>query len=145
MYPQMQQQRIMLEALGPDGMSSDEEVITPEGKKYFILVSKWRAPFLTPWLRIFDSLYLRHRNQQEHGDQRGCLPRKRYASTRVSTSQKWVPGLPVNAYRLDWLEQQLDVANVVHPSPEQLYTHDPLLAQYVLTPHAILITDLTSC
>ena len=134
-YPQMQPQRIMLEALGPEGMSSEEEVQTPqEGKKYFILVPKWRAAALTPWLRIFDSLYLRNRTQEAHGDQRGTLPRKRYACARESTSQKWVPGLPINAYRSDWLERQLDVTNIVRPSPEQLYTHDPLVAQYVLIP-----------
>ena len=127
----------MLEDLGPEGMSSDEEVTTPEGKKYFILIPRWRAPVLTPWLRIFDSLYLRHRNQREHGDQRGCMPRKRYACAKESTSRKWVPGLPINAYRSDWLEHQLDIANVVHPSAERPYTHDPLLIQYVLTPYFI--------
>ena len=144
-YPQMQPQRIMLEALGPEGMSSDEEVkTTSEGKKYFILVLKWRAAALTPWLRVFDSLYLRNRHQEAHGDQRGFLPRKRYACSKQSTSRKWVPGLPINAYRTDWLEQQLDIANVVHPSPEQLYTHDPLLAQYVLALYVISLVDLTS-
>ena len=128
----------MLEALGPDGMSSDEEETTAEGKRYTILAPRWRAAVLTPWLRVFDCLYLRYRNQQAHGDQRGSMPRKRYASQRQSTSIKWVPGLPYNAYRSDWLEQQLDVANVVHPSDEQPYTHDPFVTQYVLPPQVIL-------
>lgn len=124
----------MLEELGPDGMSSDEEINTPQGKQYLILVPKWRAHVLTPWLRIFDSLYLRHRNRPENGDQRGCLPRRRNASARESTSQKFVPDLPVNAYRAEWLEQQLDVRNIVHPSPSRPYTHDPALAQCVFIP-----------
>lgn len=127
----MQSQVRMLEELGPDGMSSDEEVNTPQGKQYVVLVPRWRAPVLTPWLRVFDSLYLRHRNRAEHGDQRGSLPRRRNASARESTSQKFVPGLPVNAYRAEWLEQQLDIRNVIHPSPSRPYTHDPALAQCV--------------
>jgi len=127
----------MLEALGVDGMSSDEEVRTQEGKNYFILVSKWRAPVLGPWLRIFDSLYLRHRNREAHGDQRGCLPRRRIVSAKQSTSQKFVPSLPINAYRVDWLEQQLDVPNIVHPAAPQQYTHDSQISEYVLSPLTI--------
>jgi hypothetical protein len=133
----------MLEALGVEGMSSDEEVMTPEGKKYLILAPNWRAPVLTPWLQVFDSLYLRHRIQQAHGDQRGCMPRKRYACNRLSSSRKWVPGLPINTYRSDWLDQQLDLPNLVYPSPERPYTHDPVLAQYVLAFHFISLMDLT--
>lgn len=124
----------MLEELGPDGMSSDEETNTPQGKQYLILVPKWRAPMLGAWLRVFDCLYLRHCNRVENGDQRGCLPRKWIASTKQSTSQKFVPGLPVNAYGVEWLEQRLDVPNIIHPSPPRPYTHDPALAQCVFVP-----------
>jgi len=69
LYPQMEPQRRMLEDLGVDDMSSDEEVKGREGKQYLILALRWRAPALTFWLRIFDSLYLHHRNREEHGDQ----------------------------------------------------------------------------
>lgn len=141
----MAPQRRMLEDLGVEGMSSDEEVKTQEGTRYLVLIPKWRAPVLTPWLRIFDALYLRYRNQRVHGDQRGCLPRRRNASAKESTSRKFVPGLPVNAYRTDWLEQQFDIANIVHPAPAQQYTHDPALAEYVLIPPAIFPTSLTFC
>ena len=133
---QMKSQVRMLEELGADGMSSDEEMSTPQGKQYLILVPKWRAPVLTPWLRVFDSLYLRNRNQAQNGDQRGSLPRRRNSSAKESLSQSFVPGLPVNAYRAEWLEQQLDVRNVVHPGPPRPYTHDPALAQCVLSPIA---------
>lgn len=141
----MAPQRRMLEDLGIDGMSSDEEVKTPEGTQYLTLVPKWRAPVLTPWLRIFDSLYLYHRNQAEHGDQRGCLPRRRNASAKESASRKFVPGLPINAYRVDWLERQLDVPNVVHPAAEQPYTHDPGLVECVFVSPVTFPTSLTSC
>jgi hypothetical protein len=138
----MEPQRRMLEDLGVDGMSSDEEVPTDEGKQYISLVPKWRAPVLAFWLRVFDSLYLRHRNQAEHGDQCGCLPRKRITTAKESTSRKFVPGLPINAYRADWLDQQLDIPNVVHPSPAEPYVHDPQLTQYVLVPPINFSTSL---
>jgi hypothetical protein len=129
----MAQQRRMLEDLGVDGMSSEEEVQVPgEGKRYVVLVPTWRAAIITPWLRVFDSLYLRYRTLAQHGDQRGCMPRRRCASRKESTSDRFVPGLPINAYRADWLTLQLDVANTVHPSAEQLYNHDDQLVQYVL-------------
>ena len=144
-HPQMGPQRRMLEALGINGMSSDEEVTTPQGVKYFILAPRWRAPVITPWLRVFDSLYLRHRYQAAYGDQRGCMPHERSGCTKQSTSSMFVPGLPINAYRPDWLEQQLDVTNVVHPSARQSYTHDPQLAQCVLIPPIPLLIRFTSC
>lgn len=135
-------QRRLLEDLGVDGMSSDEEVRTSAGKRYVILIPKWRAPVLAPWLRVFDSLYLHHRNRAEHGDQRGCMPRRREASAKESTSDRFVPGLPINAYRCDWLELQMDIPNIVHPSDPHTYTHDPQLAQYVLVPAITFPTSL---
>ena len=144
MYPQMAPQRRMLEELGIDGMSSDEEVYTPEGKKYRALSPRWRAPAVGFWLRIFDGLYLHHRNQEEHGDQCGCLPRTRCGPIKESSSRKFVPGLPINAYKTDWLEQQFDVANIVHPSEERPYVHDPQLAQCVLVRPIVFPPRLTS-
>jgi len=136
-------QRRLLEDLGVDGMSSDEEVTANEGKRYFILIPKWREPVLAPWLRVFDSLYLRHRNRAEHGDQRGCMPRRRELSSKESTSERFVPGLPINTYRTDWLERQIDIPNIVHPSDLQPYTHDPELVQYVPISSIMFPTSLT--
>ena len=127
----------MLEALGIDGMSSDEEEKVSSGIQYRIRTPRWRAPILTPWLRIFDALYVYHRTENDDGDRRGALPRRRVATTLESTSRKFVSNLPINAYRTDWLEEQLDVANVVHPTPAAKYTHDPQLAQYVLPLHCL--------
>ncbi|KAF9642160.1 hypothetical protein BDM02DRAFT_3105986 [Thelephora ganbajun] len=137
-YPQMAPQQQMLEVLGVDGMSSDEEEKVEDGIQYQILTPRWRAPMLTPWLRMFDAIYRHHRLEDNASDMRGSLPRRRVATSSESTSKRFVPGLPINAYRTDWLEGQLDIANVVHPAPGAKYTHDPQLAQYVLTPCHIL-------
>ena len=69
-------QRRLLEQLGTDGMSSDEREDTETGKQYRIYVPKWRAPILTPWVRVFDLLYLHRRMGDDSGDQRGNLPRR---------------------------------------------------------------------
>lgn len=123
-----------LEELGAEGMSSDEEVDTPEGKKYYILAPQWRSPSLVPWLRVFDSLYLRYLNRPNRQDKRGCMPRQRYASGRQSTSRMFVPGLPLNAYGEDWLGAHPDPRNDVHPTGIRPYTHDHQLAECVLVP-----------
>ena len=118
----------MLEELGIDGMSSDEEEVVNGRKRYLILPPEWRAPYLGPWLRVFDGLCMYHRLECEATDGRGRRPRDRVATNRVSTSRKFVAGLPTNAYRDSWLDKQLDVKNIVHPGPKQGYSHDPALA-----------------
>ena len=127
----MEPQRRMLEALGIDGMSSDEEEKVSNGVQYRIITPRWRAPALALWLRVFDAIYIHHRTQNDDRDQRGALPRRRVATTLQSTSKKFVSGLPINAYKTEWLEEQLDIANIVHPTEVITYTHDPQLSQCV--------------
>ena len=119
----------MLEALGVDGMSSDEEEKVQDGIQYRILTPGWRAPMLTPWLRMFDAIYRHYRLENHANDMRGAFPRRRVATSAESASRRFVAGLPINAYRTTWLERQLDIANRVHPAPTAKYTHDPQLAQ----------------
>ena len=133
-YPQMEPQRRMLDELGIDGMSSDEGEKVNNGIQYRIYAPRWRARMVTPWLRVFDSLYLDYRMGDNSGDQRGTLPRRRVPTRLESSSRKYVPGLPINAYRTDWLEEQLDITNLVHPAPAKRYQHDPDLFQYVSFP-----------
>ena len=126
------EQRRLLEAFGVDGMSSDEEEKVHDGIQYRALVPRWRAPMVTPWLRMFDSIYRYYRLEDNPGDMRGAMPRRRVPSAIMSTSKRFVPGLPLNAYALNWLEEQLDIANSVHPGPNVTYSHDPKLSEYVL-------------
>ena len=121
----------MLDDLGIDGMSSDEEERFEEGVQYRILMPKWRSPTLTPWLRQFDDIYLYYRHEKNSLDMRGTFPRRRLPSPFWSSSRKFVAGLPFNAYRTEWLEEQLDIPNIVHPVPPITYSHDPALSQQV--------------
>jgi hypothetical protein len=128
----MEPQQQMLEALGINGMSSDEEETVSNGIQYQIRPPRWRAPMVTPWLRMFDSIYIYHRTENNDGDRRGSMPRRQVSTTVESTSRKFVSGLPINAYKIEWLEEQLDLVNVVHPTSPIDYEHDPDLAQCVL-------------
>lgn len=119
----------MLKDLGVNGMSSDEEERIEGGIQYRILAPRWRAPMLAPWLRTFDAIYRYHRLEDNGNDMRGTLPRRRIPTTVESTSRRFIAGLPINAYKTSWLEEQLDIVNVVHPSPAAKYTHDPQLLQ----------------
>lgn len=125
----MEPQRRLLEQLGIDGMSSDEGENVETGRQYRIYVPRWRAPIITPWVRVFDLLYLLRRTGNDSGDRRGNLPRRRVAGRIASSSTNFVPGLPINAYKVDWLDEQLDVANLVHPSTACQYNHDPDLVE----------------
>jgi hypothetical protein len=119
----------MLDDMGVDGMSSDEEERVEGSVQYRILAPRWRSPTLTPWLRMFDMLHQHHRLEDNSQDMRGAFPRRRVPGSASSNSKRFVPGLPINVYRTEWLERQLDVPNVVHPAPAAVYSHDPQLAE----------------
>jgi hypothetical protein len=131
----MEPQREMLMALGVDGMSSDEEQRVPSGVQYRILTPRWRSSTVTYWLRMFDKVHLYHRLEHGTNDMRGCLPRTRVPTSIESESRRFVPGLPLNAYKESWLHEQLDVPNLVHPTPSVILRHDEVLSMYVLPSH----------
>jgi hypothetical protein len=125
----MELQRRMLDGLGVDGMSSDEEERFEGSIQYRILVPRWRSQILIPWLRMFDILHQHYRLEDNSKDMRGALPQRRVPGSSWSASRRFVPGLPMNVYRTEWLEGQLDIPNVVHPAPPAAYLHDPQLAE----------------
>ena len=136
-YTQMEPQRKMLVDLGVNGMSSDEEEKVLDGVQYRIQLPRWRAPNLTAWLRMFDAIHQYYRFENGANDMCGSLPRRRVATSTESQSRKFVSGLPINAYKASWLEEQLDVSNIVHPTPEIRYWHDENLIQYVLASNRV--------
>jgi hypothetical protein len=127
----METQRRMLDDLGVDGMSSDEEEEVEGNVQYRILAPRWRSATLTPWLRVFDVLHQQRRLEKNSNDKRGAFPRRRVAPPvwTWSASKRFVEGLPINAYRTEWLEEQLDITNKVHPTAAEVYQHDPHLVQ----------------
>lgn len=140
----------MLEFLGIDGMSSDEGD-SPENEgavddvEYRILEPLWRAPQVTPWLRMFDSIYrlFRRKGQADVGP--GAFPRRRKSTGVKSKSLKFVPGLPINMYDQGWLEgdmmRKYDLCPTALPYD---FTHDENIMEYVVQPIALHCTNLGS-
>lgn len=116
----------MLERLGVDGMSSDESDsddlprVRRKRVSFKVLTPRWRNPALSDWLHTFDTVGWIHR--RDKGPTRGLHPRHRLHNQRTpkfSNSKKFVPGLPFNAYKTEWLDARLDVDFAVYPEPER--------------------------
>ncbi|KII89497.1 hypothetical protein PLICRDRAFT_175670 [Plicaturopsis crispa FD-325 SS-3] len=120
----------ILQLLGPDGMSSDEEEGPPGTRVFQIYEPRFRADQVTVWLRTFDSIH--HLLRSSAPDLRGNWPRSRNVQEDddndrppLSRSNKFVPGLPVNAYNAEWLRARHDVSYAVRPSQEPFdFNHD---------------------
>ena len=104
-------------------MSSDEERIVGLHPQYDIIEPVWRADIVTAWLRIFDALYSQARLRGLLGNQHGSAPRMRVSSGKQSTSRKFVPGLPRNAYDDVWFESQSHPEYTIQPGPPAQYIH----------------------
>jgi hypothetical protein len=128
-YPGLAAQRKKLADLGVSGMSSDETSDGDGVRRYRILSSPWRSDAVTAWLRFFDASYIRARADGALGSRRGALPRERRTARRQSNSKRFVKGLPKNAYRQEWLNEQIDVANMVRPGPSVSWTHEPSIVE----------------
>ena len=93
--------------------------------RFDVLEPPWRSQNVTAWLRIFDALYTRARREGLYGDQRGSVTRLRVDGVKRSTSEKFVPRLPINAYDKEWFSHQRYTEDTVQPGPQVVYTHDP--------------------
>lgn len=125
-FPELRIHDAILKVLGPDGMSTDEEEIVDGAIVYRILKKPWRAPEVTPWIRVFDVAYRMDRLDPFTRSQ-GSVPRVRRPTERVSQSSKVVSGLPRRAYNQEWLEglslfqrQRLDISDEDH-----VFQHTP--------------------
>lgn len=128
-YPGLSSQREKLEQLGASGMSSDETSDGDGVRRYRILNPQWRSTAVSGWLRYFDALYNRARRERVFGNDRGAFPRDRKNARKESDSMKFVIGLPRNAYKEEWLNNQIDVDNVVQPGPNVTWAHEPAIIE----------------
>lgn len=127
LYPSLVDQRPLLDALGVDGMSSDEEetILGSNVHQYRIYVPRWRSQMVTAWLRIFDHIYIRARSAGVFGHQRGAWPRARVMADNPSGSHHFVPRLPRNAYDDAWFGTLVNASDVIRPGPSAPYFHPP--------------------
>ncbi|KAI0689976.1 hypothetical protein C8T65DRAFT_588268, partial [Cerioporus squamosus] len=123
----------ILERLGIDGMSSDEEDTAAPFKRFRILVKPWRHARVTTFLRTLDALYRLWRATSSQAEKRGSQPRLRYISDKRSTSHA-VSRLPANAYDDVWYGEQSSVEQDNLRAREEPYDfgHDPAIVKYVV-------------
>ena len=77
----------ILQRLGIDGMSSDEEDEGAPFIRYRVLKKTWRSEAVTTFLRALDALHRRYRKTGGSGSKRGSPPRLRCLCPKESTSK----------------------------------------------------------
>ncbi|KAI9433637.1 hypothetical protein H4582DRAFT_1783182, partial [Lactarius indigo] len=90
----------ILDALGSNGMSSDESDVDCNSKRiaYTVVKPDWRHPDLHNWLKVFDQLHHRNHINSWSLDKRGAFPHIRIGSQKVHKKVHVPTGLPINAY-----------------------------------------------
>ncbi|KDR66684.1 hypothetical protein GALMADRAFT_147736 [Galerina marginata CBS 339.88] len=114
----------MLDNLGVDGMSSDESEGEDANETACIVrIPRWRSKALSDWLHVIDRIYILSRRKA--GNRRGSLPHLRiYKDGSFSLKDKFVSGLPKNAYDPEWLSKAQDV---YEKDEEYLFKHENML------------------
>jgi hypothetical protein len=115
----------ILDALGDDGMSTDESFVDSDTHQttYTVTKPEWRHPDLHNWLRVFDHLHHRNHIESWSLDKRGAFPHIRTESQKVHLKSHAPRGLPINAYDPRWIESRetLYLDHVLCPQWEQQY------------------------
>ncbi|KAI9436770.1 hypothetical protein BJY52DRAFT_1130363, partial [Lactarius psammicola] len=119
----------VLDALGVDGMSSDESSFDPHTSQpiYTLVKPSWRHPDLHDWLKVFDQLHHRNHVNSWSLDKRGAFTHIRAGSQKIRQTVHAPPHLPVNAYDPKWLESRetLYVRHVLCPKDPHRFDHPP--------------------
>ena len=113
----------ILDALGNDGMSSDESFVDPDTHQTTYMVTKpeWQHPDLHNWLGVFDQLHHRNHIESWSIDKRGAFPHIRSGSQKVHSKSHAPTGLPINAYDPRWIagRERLYLDHVLCPQMEE--------------------------
>lgn len=98
----------MVEALGADGVSSDEESVADGKKVYHVKVLPYRSKRVLPRVKFIDS-QANHTNGYGNNAS-GTPPRTRIRPDNPQESSRKPPvGWPRNFYKVGWLEELLDI------------------------------------
>jgi len=115
----------ILDALGDDGMSTDESFVDPDTHQttYKVTKPEWRHPDLHNWLKVFNQLHHRSHIESWSLDKRGTFPHIRARSQKVHRKSHVPTGLPIDTYDPKWIESRecLYLDHVLCPQREQRY------------------------
>jgi hypothetical protein len=121
-YSPLRKHLDILDALGTNGMSSDESDVDPDSNRttYTVVKPSWRHPDLHNWLKVFDQLHHRKHINSWSMDKRGAFTHIRAGSQKVREAVHAPSGLPINAYDPKWLDsrESLYVRHVLCPKEE---------------------------
>jgi len=93
----------MLEAMGPDGVSSDEEVMVNNRKEYHIKILPHRSTQVLSRIKYIDD-HANHTNGYGNSAS-GTPPRTRIRPENPEESRRKAPiGWPENLYKSKWIE-----------------------------------------
>ncbi len=106
----------MLVAMGPDGVSSDEESVEDNRRLYCVKVLPHRSARVLSRIIFIDS-HANHTNGYGNNGP-GTAPRTRIRSNDANKSTRKAPiGWPENLYKSGWVEEQSDI-NYGHLNPQ---------------------------
>ena len=137
----------LLDALGVNGMSSDESAVDADTNRvaYTIVKPSWRHSLLHNWLKVFDQLHHRNHINSWSTDKRGAFAHIRTGSHKVHKTVHAPPRLPVNAYDPKWLESReaLYVRHVLCPQEEPYdFGHPSDVIAYVCLYRFVVFNNL---
>ena len=140
LYSPLRKHIDVLDALGVDGMSSDESSFDSHTSQptYTIVKPSWRHPDLHHWLKVFDQLHHRNHVNSWSLDKRGAFTHIRAGSQKIRQTVHAPSYLPVNAYDPRWLEsrESLYVRHVLCPEEgSYVFNHPPDVIAYVSPNH----------
>ena len=93
----------MLEAMGPDGVSSDEDVMVNNRKEYHVKILPYRSTRVLSRIKYIDN-HANHTNGYGNSAP-GTPPRIRIRPENPKESSKKAPiGWPKNLYKSRWIE-----------------------------------------
>ncbi len=154
LYDPLKKHLGVLDALGVDGMSSDESSSDPHTGQttYTVVKPGWRHPDLHHWLKVFGELHHRNRANGCILDKRGTFTHIRVGSQKIRQTSRAPPDLPLNAYDPRWLEsrENLYVKHELRPIKDPyIFNHPSDVVAFVFLYHfrgafLILITYIDS-
>lgn len=150
-YEPLKKHLEVLDALGLEGMSSDESDVDPttEQPTYTVVKPDWRHADLHNWLKVLNQLHQRAHINSWSTDKRGSFPHICIGSHRVHKKVHVPSRLPINAYDPQWIESRENLYikhvlcpktepyNFTHPSDVIAYVH-PNLSRWLLCLYTFL-------
>lgn len=98
----------MVVAMGPDGVSSDEEAVAENRRVFHVKVLPHRSARVLPRVKFIDS-HANHTNGYGNNGP-GTAPRTRIRPQNANESSRKAPvEWPENLYKAGWVEAQSDI------------------------------------